>query len=210
MLQLKRFLCFAVLLCAVALAQVDRAALTGTVTDASGAAIAGAVVSVSSPSTGFRREAMTSDAGVYQLPGLPVGAYSITVSRAGFGSVKADNVLVTVGQTRTLDFELPVESISTAVEVSAQVTPLEQTNAEIGSVINEKQMRNIPLNGRHWAALMMLAPGAVNVGEGNQNSIRFFGRPRDDNNWTFDGVDATGIKCRSNVRSSYESKVESS
>jgi hypothetical protein len=55
-------------------------------------------------------------------------------------------------------------------------------------------MRNIPLNGRHWASLMMLAPGAVNVGEGNQNSIRFFGRPRDDNNWTFDGVDATGIK----------------
>src|SRR5688500_8706207 len=52
----------------------------------------------------------------------------------------------------------------------------------------------MPLNGRHWASLMALAPGAINTGEGNQQSIRFVGRSRDDNNWTFDGVDATGVK----------------
>jgi hypothetical protein len=55
-------------------------------------------------------------------------------------------------------------------------------------------MREIPLNGRHWASLMALAPGAINTGEGNQQPIRFVGRARDDNNWTFDGLDATGVK----------------
>jgi len=128
------------------------------------------------------------------MPGIVVGTYTVSVSKTGFQTVRTENLVLGVGQTRTLNVSLAVGTITTALEVSAEVTPLDQTNAEIGTVIAEQQMRNIPVNGRHWAALMMLAPGAVNVGEGNQNSIRFFGRPRDDNNWTFDGVDATGIK----------------
>jgi hypothetical protein len=175
-------------------AQVDRATLSGTVADPTGARMSLVQVVVDSSATGFRREALTSESGFYQFPGLPVGSYSISFLKAGFQSVKFDAVVLTVGQSRTLDAELAVGVVSSTVEVAAGVTPLEQTNAEIGAVIGEQQIRNIPLNGRHWASLMMLAPGAVNVGEGNQNSIRFFGRPRDDNNWTFDGVDATGIK----------------
>jgi hypothetical protein len=189
-----RALWLAALVSCLAWAQVDRATLTGTVSDASGSTIEAATVLIESSATGFRREAATSAGGAYQLPGLPVGAYRVTISKAGFNSIKIDNVVLAVGQTRTLDTQLTVGAVSTAVEVAAEVTPLEQKNAEIGVVIGEQQIRNIPLNGRHWAALMALAPGAVNVGEGNQNSIRFFGRPRDDNNWTFDGVDATGIK----------------
>ena len=176
------------------LAQVDRAALTGTITDATGAVIADVVITAQAAATGSRRETSSSSTGVYQLPGLAPGMYTITFTKIGFGAVKVEGVVLTVGQTRNLDAELPVGAVATTVEVTAEVTPLEQTNAEIGSVIAERQMRGIPLNGRHWAALMMLAPGAVNIGQGNQNSIRFFGRPRDDNNWTFDGVDATGIK----------------
>jgi len=156
--------------------------------------VSAAKVSVESSSTGFRRDILTSDTGAYQFPGLPVGSYSVSFSKMGFSTVKFDQVVLGVGQSRTLDSQLAIGAVSTTIEVAAEVTPLEQTNAEIGAVIGEQQIRNIPLNGRHWASLMMLAPGAVNVGEGNQNSIRFFGRPRDDNNWTFDGVDATGIK----------------
>lgn len=174
--------------------QVDRATLTGAISDPAGASIEGARVTVESAATGFRREALTLPSGAYQLPGLPVGSYVITVAKEGFNTARFEQVVLTVGQTRNLDVQLGVGMVSTAVEVSAEVTPLEQKNAEIGTVIGEQQIKNIPLNGRHWASLMMLAPGAVNVGEGNQNSIRFFGRPRDDNNWTFDGVDATGIK----------------
>ncbi len=187
---------FALWLClsAALTAQVDRASLNGTVTDVSGAILPDAAVTAESASTGGHREGRTSALGGYQLPGLPVGVYSVTVSKTGFNTVRFDNVVLTVGQSRTLDAQLAVGNVATAVEVTAAVTPLDQTSAEIGTVIGESQIRNIPLNGRHWASLMALAPGAVNVGEGNQNSIRFFGRPRDDNNWTFDGVDATGIK----------------
>ncbi len=193
MLKVRTF--FAVFALVISLAaQVDRASLTGTITDGSGAAVAGATVKVEAPATGFRRETLTSAAGVFQLPGLVVGKYMVSVAKTGFNTVNFEDVVLAVGQSRTLDAQLPVGAVSTAVEVVASATPLDQTNAEIGTVIGEQQIRNIPLNGRHWASLMMLAPGAVNVGEGNQNSIRFFGRPRDDNNWTFDGVDATGIK----------------
>ncbi len=189
-----RFLSLALFLSVLATAQVDRATLSGTVTDATGAAVDAARVNVESAATGFRREVLTSGSGGYQLPGLPVGLYAVSVAKAGFNTAKFEQVVLAVGQARTLDARLTVGQVSTAVEISAEGTPLDQKNAEIGSVISEQQIKNIPLNGRHWASLMMLAPGAVNVGEGNQNSIRFFGRPRDDNNWTFDGVDATGIK----------------
>lgn len=194
MISLSRIFLFVAGLTSLLLGQVDRATLTGNIADPSGAVIDAARITVESSATGFRREATTSAAGSYQLPGLPVGSYSVTIAKTGFNTVKFEGVVLTVGQSRTLDAQLALGAVSTAVDVAANATPIEQTNAEIGSVIGEQQIKNIPLNGRHWASLMMLAPGAVNVGEGNQNSIRFFGRPRDDNNWTFDGVDATGIK----------------
>lgn len=174
--------------------QVDRASLSGTITDKSGAVIGDAIILVQSEANGFRRETRTNGQGAYQMPGLPVGTYNVSIQKTGFGPVTFDGVVMAVGQTRVLDAQMSVGAVTQAIEVSAAGTPLEQTNAEIGTVVAEQQIKSIPLNGRHWAALMMLAPGAVNVGEGNQNSIRFFGRPRDDNNWTFDGVDATGIK----------------
>ncbi len=185
----------ALFVCAVSLvqAQVDRATLSGTVSDPSGALLSGATVLIESKATGFRRETTTNN-GFYRLSGLPVGDFDVSISSNGFNTLRFDAVVLTVGQTRTLDAQLTLGAVSTAVEISASTTPLDQSNAEIGAVIGETQIKNIPLNGRHWASLMALAPGAVNVGEGNQNSIRFFGRPRDDNNWTTDGVDSTGIK----------------
>ncbi len=175
-------------------AQVDRASLSGTVTDASGAIVDNASISIESSASGLRREAVSSAHGVYRLPGLPVGVYSVKISKVGFAPATIDRVVLAVGQSLTLDAQLTIGAVSNSIQVEAGSAPLEQTSAEIGIAIGEQQIRNIPLNGRHWASLMQLAPGAVNVGEGNQNSIRFFGRPRDDNNWTFDGVDATGIK----------------
>ncbi len=175
-------------------AQVDRATLSGAVSDSTGAVVDNAKILIESSSTGFRRETLTGSDGSYRFPGLPVGSFTVSISKAGFNTVKFDQVTLAVGQSRTLNATVTVGAISTSMEVIAGANPVEQTNAEIGTVIGEQQIKNIPLNGRHWASLMLLAPGAVNVGEGNQNSIRFFGRPRDDNNWTFDGVDATGIK----------------
>lgn len=174
--------------------QVDRATLNGTVTDSSGASVNAASIQVQSAAQNYTRETFTNVGGEWTLPALPVGTYTIQINREGFNSVKVQDVNLTVGQTRTVNVQLTVSNVINTVEVTATVTQLDQNTAEIGSVIGEQQIQNIPINGRHWASLMQLAPGAVNVGEGNQNSIRFFGRPRDDNNWTFDGVDSTGIK----------------
>jgi len=166
----------------------------GLVTDQTGAAIASAQVRAESPSTGYVRELLTGEDGFYRFSALPVGVYTVTISKEGFTAARVEGVALTVGQNRRLDAELKVGAVTTQVEVTAEATPIEQTTADIGGVIGARQIRDIPLNGRNWSFLMALAPGAVNTGEGHQGTIRFFGRPRDENNWTYDGIDATGVK----------------
>jgi hypothetical protein len=193
MVRLNVFRCL-VLAAVPLLAQVDRASLTGSVTDASGAAVAGAKIEIYSESTGFRRSAVSGDDGRYSMPGLPVGEFTLSASKEGFQAKKIDKLALIVGLRRVEDIQLEVGAVASAVTVNADATPLEQTSAEIGTAIGSKQLANIPINGRNWSSLMQFAPGAVNTGDGSQNSIRFYGRGRDENNWTFDGTDATGIK----------------
>lgn len=175
-------------------AQVDRANLSGTVTDESQGVIAGARVTLESSETGFRREAESNAAGLYTMPGLPIGTYTVTVVNSGFQTKRIGDLVLGVGQARVLNVTLALAATSSQVDVVADATPLQQTNAEIGLAIGQNQIRSIPLNGRNWTSFLMLAPGAINAGDGSQNSVRFFGRSRDDNNFTFDGVDATGVK----------------
>ena len=80
------------------------------------------------------------------------------------------------------------------MNVEGTAAPLDRTSPTIGTVIQSSQLKELPLAGRHWAGLMLLAPGAINTGDGTHLSTRFVGRARDDNNWTFDGIDATGVK----------------
>lgn len=175
-------------------AQVDRATLQGTVSDSTGAVVPGASVEIVSQDTGLRRQIKTNEAGAYVAAGLPIGNYSVTVSLSGFRTVTFQDVRLGVGDIRTLDVQLEVSAIETQVNVESAATPLETAAPTVGAVIGSRQVREIPLNGRHWASLMMLAPGAVNTGDGSQQTIRFVGRARDDNNWTYDGLDATGVK----------------
>jgi hypothetical protein len=177
-----------------AFAQVDRATLSGSITDSSGAVIAGAKIEVVSQETGLRREMLSTETGTYTFSQLPIGVYTVTVSQTGFRTVIVRDLRLGVGDNRALNLEMEVSSIETTVSVEDILTPLESTSPVIGTVIGSQQVREIPLNGRHWASLMMLAPGAINTGDGSQQTIRFVGRARDDNNWTFDGLDATGVK----------------
>jgi hypothetical protein len=87
-----------------------------------------------------------------------------------------------------------VGQLSEVVNVEGTAAPLDRTSPTIGTVIQASQLKELPLAGRHWAGLMLLAPGAINTGDGTHLSTRFVGRARDDNNWTFDGIDATGVK----------------
>src|SRR6266508_1910801 len=174
--------------------QTSTATLKGTVTDPKGSIIPGATIKAQSEDTGLVRTAVTEESGLYVFNFLPVGKYVVTVSAQGFKGARLQNIIVEIGQTRTLDLELEVGAVEQTVEVTESAPPLERESAVIGAVIQSQQIKELPLNGRNWAGLMLLAPGAINTGEGNHLSIRFVGRSRDDNNWSFDGIDSTGVK----------------
>ncbi|SPF34274.1 conserved exported hypothetical protein [Candidatus Sulfopaludibacter sp. SbA4] len=186
---------FVVFLLALPLAaQVDHASLSGTVMDASGALIQGAAVVAVSTGTGFRRETLTGAAGTYQLPALSIGTYKVSFSKEGFKPVEFANVDLAVGQPRTLDARMEVGSMTEKVEVTAEVQTLNRTSAEVGGTIESEQIKEIPISGRNWASLMLLAPGAINYGDGAQRSIRFAGHSLDDSNFAFDGIDTSGVQ----------------
>ncbi|PYQ21228.1 MAG: hypothetical protein DMF81_16045 [Acidobacteria bacterium] len=186
-----------VLSSSVGYGQVDRANLNGTVTDSSGAVAAGARVELVSRETGLKRVVETGRTGVYSITGLPIGTYDLRISRAGFRTFEVNGIQLFVGQTRTVNAELQVGSVSEELQVLDTAAPLETSNARVGAVLEHRQLSDIPVNGRNWATLEILAPGAVNSGAGGQRDIRFFGRGRDDNNFTFDGIDATGVQEQS-------------
>ena len=175
------------------LGQVERANLTGTVSDPSGAAVSGATVEVSYPDTGFKRTVQTGASGNYSIPALPLGISRLTVEAQGFQTQQVENLALGVGDTRTLNFTLALQAVVDSIQVNASDVVLEQATAETGGVVGSQQVEQLPLNGRNWATLMLLVPGAINTGIGNQTGIRFAGHGLDDNKLVLDGTDATGI-----------------
>src|SRR5262249_51208420 len=133
-------------------------------------------------------------AGNYEMPALLVGKYELTFTKEGFKPYVMEGIELTMGQARTVDARLQVGSQAEVVEVRASTQLLSQNSAEVGGVIEATQIKEIPLSGRNWATLMTLAPGAINYGGGSQRDIRFNGHSLDDNNFTFDGIDTTGIQ----------------
>src|SRR5215467_10507121 len=177
-----------------AFAQVDRAELEGTVTDPSGSVIAGTTVKVVAVDTGLSEEQKTNSKGYYRFPGMAVGNYRVTTSGNGFKTKVTEGVVLRVGQTRTLDVQLTVGAVNEEIEVNATIAPADRVSAEASTVIDTTQIGELPNNGRDWASFTLLAPFAQDDGGGDQRTIRFAGRARDDNNFQFDGVDAGGIQ----------------
>ena len=177
-----------------AFAQVDRAELEGTVTDPSGSVIAGATVKVLAVDTGLSEEQKTNSKGYYRFPGMAVGNYRVTTSGNGFKTKVTEDVVLRVGQTRTLDLQLTVGAVNEEIEVNATIAPADRVSAEASTVIDTTQIGELPNNGRDWASFTLLAPFAQDDGGGDQRTIRFAGRARDDNNFSIDGVDAGGIQ----------------
>ncbi len=186
-------LCSALALAATAAGQIDRANLKGTVTDPSGALVSRATVTVLFPATGFQQTVPSTSVGTYVFTGLPLGNCTLTVTAPGFAAKELKGITLEVGQVRTSDVQLALENSAETVAVSASAIALDKDDAAVGGVIEPEQIQNLPINGRNWAALELLVPGAINSGSGNQLTIRFAGRGIDDNKVTFDGVDATGI-----------------
>jgi len=174
-------------------AQTDRANLTGVVMDESHAVIPLAKIGLHSVATGIEYSASTNAAGVYTFTGLLVGQYTATIGATGFESLQIQAFTLEVGQTRTLNATLHLGTVSANVTVEAATPDMNLTTSEVGGVISGSQTNALPVNGRYWASLMALIPGAISSGTGTQDAIRFSGMSQEDNNFRFDGVDATGL-----------------
>jgi hypothetical protein len=174
-------------------AQVDRTAITGTVTDQQGNRVPETRVRATASATGFQRETATTSQGTYELPGLPPGVYAVQFLKAGFAPFTAESVEQVVGQTRTLNARLELARGKEQTTVTEPLVQLDKVDATMGAAIERAQVNDLPINGRNWATLTALAPGAIDNGAGDQRTIRFAGHGLDDNNLTLDGVDATAV-----------------
>ena len=143
-----------------ALAQ-STATLQGTVTDAKGAVLPNATVVVRNRSTSAERTTQTDNDGNYQLAALPPGVYSVEVRVQGFKTQVADQVTLEVAKTAVQNFQLDVGAISEQVLVSSDVPVIETATTSVGTVINQRTVQEIPLNGRHFVDLGLLIPGSV-------------------------------------------------
>ena len=176
------------------LSQIARSSLTGTVTDPQGRRIPGATVHALENASGLERESITNSDGAYLLDSLPVGIYSVSFSKNGFSEFTAERVEEVVGHTRTLNARLRLaQAGAQRTTVTEPLVQLNKSDAAVSTVIERAQTRELPLNGRNWASLTALTPGATDTGASNQRTIRFAGHAIDDNNITLDGVDATAI-----------------
>ena len=175
------------------LAQLDRSGLNGTVTDSAGRGVPRTQVLAVQDGAGLRRTAVTSGSGTYAIPDVPVGTYTVTFTCTGFRSLQVTEVEQKLDQTRTLNVSLRVAGSSSEIEVIASAQALDQTSSTLGASVERTEARELPTNGRNWATLTALGPGSMDTGGSNQRTVRFAGRGRDDNNFTYDGIDATNV-----------------
>jgi len=148
-------------------AQNTAASLRGTVTDVQGAAVAGADVTITDADTGFQRSQKSGPDGSYVFPSLPLGRYTLSVTKDGFKAFEARDIVLHVVDSLTMDARLDVGKKSETIEVVASTTQVELTNADLSGTIYGKQITELPLNGRSYAQLLLMVPG-VSVDSGFQ------------------------------------------
>jgi hypothetical protein len=185
-----------------AFAQLTTADILGTVSDATGAVIPNASITLVNLGTNETRNAQSNATGDYNFPLLPVGHYSITVKANGFQASVIKDLAVEAGDRARSDAHLLLGSESTVVEVTASTPLLQADNATVSSNVTAMAVQDLPLNGRNFVQLVQLVPGA---NEGPGNGLSSGGRPddrrtnaagisvngQDDtlNNWVVDGID---------------------
>ena len=137
------------------------AMVVGTVSDSSGAVVAGAKVAATNQDTGFTRNAVSNSTGTYELPSIPIGRYDFTATQTGFKQSQVSNVTLQVAQEARVDLRLEPGDVSAQVNVDAAPSLIQTDAASIGQVINQKQILDLPLNGRNFTQLAALTPGAI-------------------------------------------------
>ena len=183
-------------LAATVSAQTFRGTILGTVTDTSGAVVAGAKVTVRNVNTGLERTTQTSADGSYAVPELPIGSYDVTVMLKGFQSAVTRGVAVDVAGERRVDSALKPGEVSQQVEVTGDTLPqVETTSADLGGVLTSKTIENLPVNGRDYTKLIYLNPGVagspdqITDSPGSFGTFSMNGSRGRANNFLLDGTD---------------------
>jgi len=171
----------AIVLCAVVLnAQPAHAQATatilGTVMDPSGAVIGGAMIQVKNTGTSLVQTAISDEQGRYRFPDLAIGQYEVQASQPGFQTVVHRDIALTVGSNQVVDFKLPVGQAVETVTVDVEVSQVETQSNSVGTLVDSKQIADMPLNGRNFTQLLTLAPGIVQIPPGAPGAgSTFFG-----------------------------------
>ncbi len=141
-----------------AFAQVDNGRIAGIVRDSSGAMAPGVTAKVKNERTGEERSATTNDQGYFLITPLKPSTYTIKVERAGFAPIEYTSMPLAIGQELTLDFELKPAGVTEAVTVVGSSPVLDLSSAKIGVNLGEREVNNLPVNGRQMSQLMLQAP----------------------------------------------------
>ena len=144
--------------CIFAQESVNNASLTGRVTDATGAVVANAAVTVREIATNLTNDTVTSSTGRFRFPYLPIGKYEITVHRAGFSDALR-SVTLTIGAAFDLPITLDVGSERSTINVSADAPLLEADRSQVAGTISQNEIANLPYEGRNYLDLALLLPG---------------------------------------------------
>ena len=174
--------------------QNDVGRIAGTITDATGAVIPAATVTVKNENTGRIHKAVANEKGVYLVAQLSPSRYTVTAEASGMAPAEYTGINLLVGQERTLNVTLQPSTVNTEVIVSGgALTVIDTSSAAIGGNVSAREVAELPINGRQISQLYMMAPGAVNFGPGTFDDVRFNGRSFEQNALRFDGIEAGGI-----------------
>ena len=190
--------------------QVVGGSVFGTVHDETGAPIPSAAVIVRNLETGSERKLATDDSGRYAVPSIPVGRYEITASKQGFASQTKSGLTLAVGQSTTVDLTLSLGQVNQVVTVSDSVPPVEVSTQQTSGLVNEKQVKELPLNGRSYDELLTLNPAIVNytsqrtggIGTSNSSVGNMFavsGHRPQENLFLLNGIEYTGASLINNT-----------
>jgi hypothetical protein len=188
---------------AVTWAQVVGGSISGTVSDSAASHIEGAIVVVHNVETGTERRLITDSAGRFSAPSLTVGRYDVVVNRDGFAPERRSGVSLTVGQSAQVDLTLKVGSVSEQINVIDTPAAVNLTTQQTSGLVDERQVKQLPLNGRSYDQLITLNPATVNytgqrsggIGTSNSsvgNMFAISGRRPQDNLFLLNGIEYTG------------------
>jgi len=180
-------------------AQVERASIVGNAVDNSGAAMAGVEVTVTNEATGTSVKVLTDSAGAYTVVNLIPATYTISATLSGFGPVVFRGLQLQVSQQARRDFTMQVGAVTQTVEVSGAAPPLQTENASVGQVINSTAVSSLPLNGRNFVQLAILAPGVSGLDYAQTATINSGTRP--------DELRPGGTALQANGASNYSNQV---